>query len=66
MKTLTLIALIAFALPATLGLSAATAAPLGVMLHGDEVQDIRTCRPGERPSSARICRQAGARGGRLR
>lgn len=60
MKSLTLIALIAFAVPAALSLPAA-AAPFGVMMHGDEVQDIRTCRPGERPSSSRICRQPGGR-----
>lgn len=61
MKTLTLFALIAFALPAALGLSAASAAPLGVMVLGDEAQEIRTCLPGERPSSARVCRQPGGR-----
>ena len=64
MKPLILIALIAFALPVTLSLPAA--AMDGVMVLGDEVQDIRTCRPGERPSSARVCRQPGARGGLLR
>jgi hypothetical protein len=64
MKTLTLIALIAVALPAALSLPAA--AREGVMVLGDEAQEIRTCRPGERPASARSCRQPGARGGLLR
>lgn len=36
------------------------ASPLaGLTMHGDELQFIRTCRPGERPANPRQCRQPG-------
>lgn len=57
--TLILAALIALASPALAVESAASGPVATIMMHGDEVQGIRTCRPGERPANPRQCRAAG-------
>lgn len=61
MNRLTLAAKAAvIALSALMSLGGPVAAlDLGVWMGGDEVQSIRTCRPGERPTSPRACRLPG-------